>query len=90
MYMLGDAVMTNVNATNFRKNLFGMLEQTIKYNEPVTISTKEGNAVLLSEEDYNSLVETLNLCCIPGMEEKIMDGLNTSIEECMPEDMVEW
>ena len=82
--------MTNVNATNFRKNLFGMLEQTIKYNEPVNISTKEGNAVLLSEEDYNGLIETLYLCSIPGMEEKIVEGINTPIEDCIPEDEVEW
>ena len=82
--------MTNVNATNFRKNLFGMLEQTIKYNEPINISTKEGNAVLLSEEDYNGLIETLYLCSIPGMEEKIVEGINTPIEDCIPEDEVEW
>ena len=82
--------MTNVNATNFRKNLFGMLEQTIRYNEPVNISTKEGNAVLLSEEDYNGLIETLYLCSIPGMEEKIVEGINTPIEDCIPEDEVEW
>ena len=43
--------MLNTNITNFRKNIFGILEQTIKYNEPVNVSTKEGNAVILSEED---------------------------------------
>ena len=48
--------MLNTNITNFRKNIFGMLEQTIKYNEPVNISTKDGNAVVISEADYNSLV----------------------------------
>ena len=42
--------MINTTATNLRKNLFGMLEQTIKYNEPVTVSTKTGNAVILCEE----------------------------------------
>lgn len=49
--------MININITNFRKNIFGILEQTIKYNEPVNISTKDGNAVIISEEDYNSLME---------------------------------
>ncbi len=51
----------NTNITNFRKNIYGMLEQTIKYNEPVNISTKDGNAVVISEADYNSLVESLYL-----------------------------
>lgn len=50
--------MLNTNITNFRKNIFGLLEQTIKYNEPVNISTKDGNAVIISEEDYNGLMET--------------------------------
>lgn len=50
--------MINTNATNFRKNMFELIDQTIKYNEPVNISTKSGNAVLISEEEYNNLVET--------------------------------
>ena len=47
--------MTNTNITNFRKDIYEMLEQTIKYNEPIHISTKNGNAIVLSEGDYNSL-----------------------------------
>ena len=53
--------MINTNATNFRKQLFELIEQTIKYNEPVNINTKNGNAVLISESEYNSLMETLYL-----------------------------
>lgn len=82
--------MKNVNITNFRKNLFGLIEQTIKYNEPVNISTKDGNAVVISEEDYNGLMETLYICSVPGMREKIMEGLNTPASECIPENEVEW
>ena len=59
MYIQGDDEMYNTNITNFRKNLFTIMEQTVKYNEPVNVSTKDGNAVLISEEDYNSLAETL-------------------------------
>ena len=66
--------MINTNATQFRKNIFSLLEQTIKFNEPINISTKDGNAVILSEEDYNGLMETLNLSSIPGMKEKIVEG----------------
>ena len=62
--------MLSTNITNFRKNIFGMLEQTIKFNEPVNISTKDGNAIVISEEDYNGLMETLYLSSIPAMKEK--------------------
>lgn len=82
--------MINTNATNFRKNMFSILENTIKYNEPVNISTKEGNAVLLSEEEYNGLMETLYLSSIPGMKEEIIEGINTPVEECISSDEVEW
>ncbi|HML38576.1 MAG TPA: type II toxin-antitoxin system Phd/YefM family antitoxin [Bacillota bacterium] len=82
--------MRNTNITNFRKNIFAVLEETIKYNEPVNISTKDGNAVILSEEDYNGLMETLYLCSVPTMREQIIDGLNTPISECIPEDEVKW
>ena len=68
--------MTTTNITNFRKNAFNYVEQTIKYNEPLNISTKDGDAVLLSAEDYSGLMETLYLVSVPGMREKIMDGLN--------------
>lgn len=82
--------MQTMNATNLRKNLFAILEQAVKYNEPVNISTKDGNAVIISEEDYNSLIETLYLCSIPGMREKIMKGLDTPLDECISESEVEW
>lgn len=82
--------MLNTNITNFRKNIFSMLEQTIKFNEPVNISTKDGNAVIISEEDYNGLMETLYLSSIPVMKEKIIEGLQTSLDECLPENEVQW
>lgn len=82
--------MISITATNFRKNIFGLLERTIKYNEPVNINTKNGNAVLISEDEYKNFQETLYLMSIPGMEEKIIEGLNTSIEECVKEDKVNW
>ena len=82
--------MINVHVTNLRKNLYGILEQTIKYNEPVNISTKNGNAIIISEEDYNGMVDTLYLSSIPGMKEKIMEGMDTPLDECIPEAEVEW
>lgn len=82
--------MLNTNITNFRKNIFKILEQTIKYNEPVNISTKEGNAVVLSEEEYNGIIETLYLSSMPETKEKIVEGLNTSLDDCISESDVEW
>ena len=63
--------MTNVNITNFRKDIYELLEQTIKYNEPLNISTKNGNAIVISEEDYNNLIETLYISSVPGLKDKI-------------------
>ena len=80
--------MRTTNATSFRKNLFADIENTIKYNEPLRISTKTGNAIMLSEDDYNGLVETLYLSSIPGLKDSIMDGGNTPISECLNEDEV--
>jgi len=82
--------MTNVNVTNFRKDIYELLKQTIKFNEPINISTKDGNAVVISEAEYNSLIETLYLTTIPGMKEKIVNGLKTPIQDCVAEDEVEW
>ena len=82
--------MTTTNITNFRKNAFNYVEQTIRYNEPLNISTKEGNAVLLSEEDYSGSMETLYLVSMPGMREKIMEGMSTPLEDCVDEAAVEW
>ena len=82
--------MININVTNFRKNIYELLEQTVKFNEPVNVTTKDGNAVILSEEDYNGLMETLNLSSNPTMKENIVSGLKTPIEECIPEDEVQW
>ncbi|MBS3989185.1 MAG: type II toxin-antitoxin system Phd/YefM family antitoxin [Dethiobacter sp.] len=82
--------MLNTNITSFRKNIFSMLEQTIKYNEPINISTKDGNAVVISEEDYNGLMETVHICSVPGMKKKIAEGLQTPLSECLPENEVKW
>ncbi len=82
--------MNTTTITNFRKNIYSMIERTVRYNEPINILTREGNAVMISEEDYNNLLETLYLNSVPGMHEKLIDGLNTSLEDTVPEDSVVW
>lgn len=66
--------MRTTNVTKLRKNLFNIIDSVIKYNEPVQVTTKNGNAVLLSEEDYNALLETVYLMSQPGLVSKIKEG----------------
>lgn len=80
----------NTNITSFCKNVFSMLEQTIKYNEPLNISTKVGNAVVLNEEDYHGMIERLNLISDPEMKSKLLDGMATPLSECVSEDEIDW
>ena len=81
--------MTNTNITNFRKDIYELLEQAIKYNETINVSTKNGNAIILSEEDYNNLIETLYISSVPGLKEEIKEGLKEPLEECIAEDEVD-
>ena len=82
--------MTTTTSTNFRKNVFSIVQNTVRFNEPVNITTKDGNAVMISEEDYLGIMETLNLTSIPGMREKLIEGLNTPLSDTIPEEEVEW
>lgn len=82
--------MTNINVTNFRKDIYKLLENAIKYNEPINVSTKNGNAVILSEDDYNSLIETLYIESAPGLKKEIIERANAPEEDFIEEDEVEW
>ena len=66
--------MATTNVTELRKNLFSTVDSVIKFNEPVQVTTKNGNAILLSEEDYNALLETVYLMSQPGLVSKIKEG----------------
>ena len=82
--------MTTTTIANFRKNVYAMVENTVRFNEPVNITTKDGNAMLISEEEYLGLIETLYLASTPGMKEKLIDGLNTPLSDTVPEEEVDW
>lgn len=82
--------MTTTTITNFRKNVYAMVENTVRFNEPVNITTKDGNAMLISEEEYLGLIETLYLASTPGMKKKLIDGLNTPLSDTVPEEEVDW
>lgn len=63
--------MTTTTVTNFRKNLFDYVGNVIRYNDPLHITAKEGSAVLISEEEYNSMAATLELMRVPGLAEAV-------------------
>ena len=74
------------NITNARNNLFELVDEVIEKNEVYRITSKKGSVVLLSEEDYSGIMETLYLTSIPGMREQLIEGLNTPAEECVKVD----
>jgi antitoxin YefM len=73
--------MTQINITTVRSELFKIASSCIKYNEVISISTKEGNLVMMSEDDYRSIMESLALSGIKGVYESIVEGVNTPIEK---------
>lgn len=75
--------MSITNATNLRKNLFSYLDAAAVNDEKIVVTTKGGNAVIVSEEYLRSLEETCYLCSIPGMRESIDEGVNTPLSECI-------
>ena len=81
--------MKSVNITNFRKNIYEIVEEILKYNEPVNISTKNGNVIIISEDDYNALLETLYIETVPGLKEKILDGAKEPLEDSLDENEVD-
>ncbi|MCP3874451.1 MAG: type II toxin-antitoxin system Phd/YefM family antitoxin [Desulfobacteraceae bacterium] len=74
--------MATLSATEARKNLYRLIDETSSTHEPITITGKRGNAVLLSESDWRAIQETMFLVNIPGMRESIIEGLKTPIEDC--------
>lgn len=74
--------MTNTNAKNLRKNLFDYLNSVIEFNDIINVNTKKGNAVILSEQEYNGLIEMLHLSSIPGMKERLLSGIDATVENC--------
>ena len=73
--------MINLNISNARDKLYNLASSCIKYNDVVNISTKEGNVVLLSEDDYRSLIESLYLAGIKGFYEDIEEAVKTPTSE---------
>lgn len=80
--------MTTLSATEARKCLYSLVDDVAESHDPIQIVGKRHSAVLISEEDWRAIQETLYLTSIPGMRESIRDGMNTSVEEC--DEGLEW
>ncbi|CAK8710877.1 MAG: type II toxin-antitoxin system Phd/YefM family antitoxin [Candidatus Electrothrix sp. AX5] len=80
--------MPTLTATQARSKLYRLIDDTAASHQPVTITGKRGNAVLISEEDWIAIQETLYLMSVPGMRKSIKEGLAVPLSEC--EEDIEW
>ena len=77
--------MSSINITNARKDLYRIVSSVNETHEPIEITGKDGNAVLIGEEDWRSIQETLYLTSIPGMRESIVEGMKQPVSELADE-----
>ena len=74
--------MTTLTASKARAQLYRLLDRTASSHEPIQITGRRSSGVLISEEDWRAIQETLYLISIPGMRESIRKGLKTSVKAC--------
>ena len=74
--------MVTLPATKARATLYSLIDQAASSHQPIQITGKRTNAVLVSEEDWSAIQETLYLLSIPGMRDSIKDGMATPISKC--------
>ena len=74
--------MTTLSVSEARKRLYTLVDEVKTTHEPVLIVGKRNSAILVADEDWRAIQETLYLVSIPGMRESIQEGLACGIEEC--------
>lgn len=77
--------MTTLTASEARANLYRLIDEAMQSHEPIRISGKRGNAILIAEEDWQAIQETLFLMAVPGMRESIKEGMAEPIESSAKE-----
>ena len=83
--------MNAMNATKARANLFKIMAFVNDNSQPLTLTNSKGkNAVLVGEDDWNAIQETMYLNSVPSMVDSLIKGKNTPLEDCLLEDEVEW
>ncbi|MCY4014368.1 MAG: type II toxin-antitoxin system Phd/YefM family antitoxin [Gammaproteobacteria bacterium] len=80
--------MAPITATEARANLYRLIDEAAASHEPLLISGKRNSAVLVSQEDWAAIQETLFLLSIPGMRESIQEGLATDVDDC--DETLDW
>ena len=80
--------MTVIKVTDARSKLYRLIDEVAASHEPILISGKRTNAVLISEDDWRAIQETLYLLSIPGMRDSIRKGLETPVDECAED--IDW
>ena len=80
--------MPPMTATEARANLYRLIDETASSHQPLLISGKRNSAVLVSQEDWAAIQETLFLLSVPGMRESIREGLAADIEDC--DEVLDW
>ena len=73
--------MGSISASEARRRLFSLIDEVRESHQPVEIHGKRGSAVLLSEQDWRAIQETLYLTSIPGMRESILEGMAAPMDE---------
>ena len=74
-----------LNTTEARSRLYSLIDEAAQSHQPIVITGKRGNAVLVSQDDWNAIVETIHLLSVPGMRESIINGMNQDVSECAKE-----
>lgn len=77
--------MKTLTATQARIKLYKLLDEAAFSHEPIQITSKRSNGILISMDDWQAIQETLYLVSIPRMRESIREGIATPIEECAKE-----
>ena len=77
--------MKTISATSARSDLYRVIDSALQDHEPVQITGKRGNAVLVAESDWRAIQETLYLVSIPGMRDSIREGMDEPIADCSKE-----
>jgi len=77
-----EQTMTTITASEARASLYRLIDETANSHQPIVITGKRHNAVLVSADDWASIQETVYLLSVPGMRESIREGLSASVDEC--------
>jgi antitoxin YefM len=85
---LDEQIMTTLTASEARTNLYRLIDESATTHEPLLITGKRNNAVLIAESDWTAIQERLHLLSAPGMHESISEGMQTPDTECA--EQLEW